>query len=165
MTKITSSEVKAVAKVASLAGFFIPTKDHQKLKSMFWSRWAMGPVRSDDEITAAAVAQITDSTVIEKWWRIDGFKSWFKNNNTMAEDIDTNASIALDTLRELMASDIPAVRLNAAKESIKAKQELDKERARKEETGQTVDPDQLQKLLNSALAAGIIKLPGGGHGE
>ena len=138
----------------------MPTDDQKKLKAMFWNRWVLGPVRTEDEITAASVAHITDSSAVEKWWKDTAFRAWFKNNNTMSEDIDHNANIAVETLRQLMYDENPSIRLKAASESLKAKAEKDKEQARKESEGQTVDPENLQKLLNSALAAGIIKLPG-----
>ena len=76
--KITTGDVKTVGKVAALSGFFVPNDDQKRLKVTFWRRWNAGPVRSDDEITAAAIAQITDSSVIEQYWKDEKFRSWFK---------------------------------------------------------------------------------------
>ena len=124
--KITTGDVKTVGKVAALSGFFVPNDDQKRLKVTFWRRWNAGPVRSDDEITAAAIAQITDSSVIEQYWKDEKFRSWFKNQDTFAEDADYNANLAIETLRQLMFADNPSVRLKAATESLKLKQEMDR---------------------------------------
>lgn len=161
MTKVTLQDVKAVGKVASSLGFFVPSDDQKRLKTMFWSRWKMGPVRTSDEITAASIAQITDTTVVEQWWKDAEFKVWFKNENSVSEEIDHNANIAIETMRQLMYNDNPSIRLKAATESLKAKSEADKAAERQASIDGEINQEQLQKLLNSALAAGIIKLPGG----
>ncbi len=157
--KITTNDIKTVGKVAGLSGFFCPTDAQKKIKVTFWRRWNAGPVRGDDEITAAAVAQITDSSVIEQWWKDDKFRGWFKNQDTFAEDADYNANLAVETLRQLMYADNPSVRLKAATESLKLKQDIDR-RAEETAAGE-LDPEQMQKLFLKALKAGLIKLPEG----
>lgn len=160
--RITTSDINSVSKVARAVGFFSPSADQKQLKVMFWKRWKMGPVRSTDEITAAAITQVTDSSIVERWWKDAEFKAWFKNENSYDEDAETNAHLALETMRELMCSSNESVRLKAASESIKLKNELDRAAAAREAEEKVMDAESLQKLLNQAVAAGIVKLPQGG---
>lgn len=157
--KITTGDIKTVGKVANMSGMFVPNDDQKRLKATFWRRWNAGPVRSDDEISAAAITEITDTSVVEKWWKDDKFKSWFKNQDTFSEDADYNANIAIETLRQLMFCDNPSIRLKAASESLKLKSELDK-KAIDAENNTDMDAEQMQKLFLKALNAGLISLPG-----
>lgn len=163
--RITTSDVNSLGKVARAVGFFAPSADQKRLKVMFWKRWKMGPVRSTDEITAAAIAQVTDSSIVEKWWKDPEFRAWFRNDNSYDEDAETNAHLALETMRELMCSENENVRLKAAAESIKLKNELDRAAASRESEEKAMNPESLQKLLNQAVAAGIVKLPSGGPND
>ena len=160
MTRITTGELETVGKVASAAGFFVPTDDQKRLKAQFWTRWKMGPVRSTDEISAAAVVQLTDNSIAEAWWKDTAFREWFKNESSYVEEAEHNANLAIETLRQLMYADNPNIRLKAATESIKLKSELDKQAAAKEASDADISPEQLQKLVESAVAAGLVKLPG-----
>ena len=161
MSRITNSDISTVGKVAASVDIFYPNDAQKRLKIQFWRKWNLGPVRSTDDISAAAVAQLTDSSTVEVWWKEKGFKEWFINEHSFAEDAERNAQLALETMRELMTSTNENVRLKAASESLKLKNELDKQAAAKEAEDAPMDSDTLQKLLNQAVAAGIVKLPEG----
>jgi len=155
--KITTTDIKTVGKVASSSGIFVPNDAQKQIKVLFWRRWNAGPVRTEDEITAAAIVSLTDSSAAENWWKDEGFRGWFKNQDSFIEDAEYNATLAIETIRQLMYNDNASVRLKAAQEALKLKDTLDKKSAESEEN--EMSADQMQKLFIKALNAGIIQLP------
>jgi hypothetical protein len=115
--KVSSRDVASKMTAITDELVFVPQRIDQKMKASFWIKWNQGPVKSQENISAAAVAQVLGNTVINKRWHIPGFKEWFLNKDEYRQRIEYIGMRALDVMSDILEDETvkPDVRLKAAK--------------------------------------------------
>lgn len=97
--KITKTDSKTIAQIIESAAIYRPTPDMRLIKAEFHTALVNGP--TPERITAAFAVQITDRSVIEKWWSLDGFRDWFLDNNAFENRAEAYANSALEVAHEI----------------------------------------------------------------
>tara|TARA_R100001463_G_scaffold132763_1_gene193670 strand:- start:381 stop:851 length:471 start_codon:yes stop_codon:yes gene_type:complete len=105
--KITTNDSKLITSVVEAADLFTPTPDQRLVKAQFHTALANGP--SPGKITAALAVQLTDQTVVEKWWKDPKFVRWFIDSNSFDVMAEALSNAALGVISDIM--------FNAAKDS------------------------------------------------
>lgn len=130
---------------------FMPTAPQRKLKASFWAKYRDHAAFSSENITKALVAQLTNSSQLDKWWGLPGFREWFLNADEHKERLEYLYSLCLDAAENILVD--PDANQNAKVQMIKVVSELaNKVPSRKEEKYldadiQGMDEKQLKKYL------------------
>jgi hypothetical protein len=112
--KITKTDSKVLAEIIESANLYKPTADQRLVKAEFQTALADGP--HPEKITAAFAVQITGRSVIEKWWSVEGFRSWFLDSKSFDNRAEALANAALEVAGNIMfAAEKDGDKLAAAK--------------------------------------------------
>lgn len=98
---VSANKVENALQTAVQDILFIPNPSQRRVKARFWSRyesWNSVP----EDITAAAVAQVTNEPAISRWWATPGFKEWFRNEDETRERLEYLFQVALDAAEEIL---------------------------------------------------------------
>lgn len=112
--KITKHDSKFVDEIITQANLYRPSADQRLVKAEFHTALANGP--SPETITAAFAVQVTDRSVIEKWWSVSGFRHWFLDSQSFENRAEAYANTALEVAHDIAIAGIKdGDRLSAAK--------------------------------------------------
>ncbi len=112
--KITKTDSKVIAQIIEAADIYRPTPDQRLVKAEFLTALKDGP--HPEKITAAFAVQVTDRSVIEKWWSVEGFRQWFLDSQAFENRAEAYASSALEIAHEIAVTGVrDGDRLAAAK--------------------------------------------------
>lgn len=105
MSKMTPKEVIENA-MELPENQFTPSPAMRDAKSRFWLRITSSPLLraklANDQITASAARQIIGKSSIETWWKKDGFKEWFLNEQVFIEKLGTFPEKILDIYMQVL---------------------------------------------------------------
>lgn len=144
-----SSDIKALEAIKEDL-VFLPSPNHRRAKSKFWSRY--GDLEDGSQVTLAAALQLTKEPQLAKWWNLPGFKDWFLNKDEARERLEYLWYLGMDAMEQLFLD--PEANHNAKVNAFKQIASLaGKEPNRNEKFA---DED-IQKMDKARLKAYILK--------
>lgn len=93
--------------VRALDLLYCPADDERRLKAQFYAALEENPVCDRDEVTVAAVIQLTGDGRVSAWWGKPGFREWFCNKDEFKAKCDFALDLLLDSFVEIARSDDP----------------------------------------------------------
>ena len=82
-----------------------PTEAQVRVKSKFWSKWAVSPMLHGKEPSKDLIRQLTSSVKVDEWWERPGFKEWFLNSTSNDDRLQWLVHLALNAAQDLLLSD------------------------------------------------------------
>lgn len=149
--KITKHDSKLVNEIIESAGLYRPTADQRLVKAEFQAALRDGP--SPEKITAAFAVQITNRSVIEKWWKLDGFRAWFLDSTSFDNQAEALASTALEVIGNVMlTAERDSDKLSAAKMLVEIAGKVKKNKTEVRFLDESIpdDPAELEKYIAKA---------------
>lgn len=149
LDKLTDKDNKTLTGIAEDL-VFLPSPKHRQVKSKFWTRYDSLNI-DPDQISAAAVVDITGEPAVSRWWHVPGFKAWFLNEDEARERLEYLYMLALDSAEEVLLN--PEAQANAKVQMVKVIAQL----AGKEPKGEKYADEDIQRLSPEKLRAYIEK--------
>ena len=149
--KITKTDSKVIAQIIEAANIYRPTPDQRLVKAEFQTALADGP--HPERITAAFAVQVTDRSVIEKWWGVTGFRQWFLDNRSFENRAEAYADSALEIIHEIAVAGVrDSDRLAAARTLMDIAGKVKKQQAEIRFLDDSIpdDPDKLDEYIRKA---------------
>ena len=152
MSKIIINS-SVIDKLPSLVGevVFLPSPNHRRVKSKFWTRFdsLTGTVSS---VSLQQAMGLTGESSLKKWWDQPGFKEWFLNMDEARERLEYLFMIALDAAEQVLLD--PEANANAKVNLIKVLAQLAGKEPNKQEQFidmkiQRMGADQLKEFIQS----------------
>ncbi len=156
--KITKTDSKTITEIVAAANIYRPTPDQRRIKAEYHASLANGPTPS--VITAAFAVQLTGHGVVEKWWSVVGFRSWFLDAVSFENEAEALANAALGIIGDIMYSGEKASdRLAASKLMVEIAGKVKKAKVETRFLDESIPDD--PKLLDEyiAKASGRTKDP------
>ena len=151
MSKIVknSSEIKSLEAIKEDL-VFLPSPNHRRAKSKFWSRYS--DLADGGEVSLASALQLTKEPQLAKWWNLPGFKDWFLNKDEARERLEYLWYLGMDAMEAIFLD--PEANHNAKVNAFKQIASLAGKEPNKNE--KYADED-IQKMDAAKLKAYIIK--------
>lgn len=92
---------EAVRDLAVEVVSYQPSDVERQLKAQFQAALEDNPVCDKDNVTAAAVAQLTNDSRIYKLWSKPGFRDWFCNRHEFIAKANYTLDLLLDSFRHI----------------------------------------------------------------